>query len=42
MAGGPDTRALPLSLPQGEGTVLRAPGIIQASLLPWGERQDEG
>ena len=29
-------------LPMGEGTVRRALGIIQASLLPLGEGQDEG
>ncbi len=32
----------PVPLPLGEGTVLRAPGVIRASLLPWGEGQDEG
>ncbi len=32
----------PVPLPMGEGTVLHAPSAIQASLLPWGEGQDEG
>ncbi len=32
----------PVPLPMGEGTVLRTPSVIQASLLPWGEGQDEG
>jgi hypothetical protein len=32
----------PVPLPMGEGTVLNAPGVIQASLLPWGGGQDEG
>ncbi len=32
----------PVPLPLGEGTVLHALSVIQASLLPWGEGQDEG
>ena len=40
MAGGITPHPAPL--PQGEGTVLHAPGSIQASLLPEEERQDEG
>jgi hypothetical protein len=32
----------PVPLPMGEGTVLHAPGVMQASLLPGGEGQDEG
>ena len=32
----------PVPLPMGEGTVRRANRPIQASLLPWGEGQDEG
>ncbi len=32
----------PVPLPMGEGTVWNAPSVIQASLLPWGEGQDEG
>ncbi|MFY9641577.1 MAG: DUF952 domain-containing protein [Rhodomicrobium sp.] len=30
----------PVPLPLGEGTL--APGVVQASRLPWGEGQDEG
>ncbi len=40
MNGG--TTPHPVPLPLGEGTVLLAPGIIQGSLLPLGEGQDEG
>ncbi|MFY9640668.1 MAG: carbamoyltransferase HypF [Rhodomicrobium sp.] len=32
----------PVPLPMREGTLLRAPGIIQGSLLPGGEGQNEG
>jgi hypothetical protein len=32
----------PVPLPLGEGTVSHAPSVIQASLLPGGEGQDEG
>jgi hypothetical protein len=32
----------PVPLPMGEGTLRHAPSAILASLLPWGEGQDEG